>query len=483
MKHFIEINGVWIGSGGEGAAVKEVRRTASMGCGGELDPGGVSAAVLELTLFPGEETFLPGTRLRLYDSEKQLLGTFLIHAVQRKGGLLELTAYDFVSKLDVDVTDWLHGLSFPMPLSELAQGLAGHCGLTLRGNFPDYSVPAFTAIGLTGRQLMQWIAQACGCFCAADPEGALELRWLRDRGLDIGPSGDTFYYQGTLELSEYDCAPIDRLHIGLSDTDTGLSHPESGENTLSIRGNYLLTGDNGPLIRTLYDKLAGLSYTPCVLETNAALQPGDLFTVHGRTCVAMEVEYSGGRCRVSGTGSPNRSGSPAVGSRFDALNGRMLELQWQLQGVEVAMTEFQGTSKAVSKLSQDVDHVSAGVSALRQDQERSREELTALRLTSDALDLSISTVESDLHRSNETLQQMTERFRFDSDGLTISDSATGMSILLSQRQIRFSGTTVIRPNNLDTTNLTVGESLTVGDFVYIPRTNGNLSFRYVGGNQ
>jgi hypothetical protein len=58
-----------------------------------------------------------------------------------------------------------------------------------------------------------------------------------------------------------------------------------------------------------------------------------------------------------------------------------------------------------------------------------------------------------------------------------------MSILLSQRQIRFSGTTVIRPNNLDTTNLTVGESLTVGDFVYIPRTNGNLSFRYVGGNQ
>ena len=172
------------------------------------------------------------------------------------------------------------GCPSPLSLSELAQGLAGHCGLTLRGDFPDYSVPAFTAIGLTGRQLMQWIAQACGCFCAADPEGALELRWLRDRGLDIGPSGDTFYYQGTLELSEYDCAPIDRLHIGLSDTDTGLSHPESGENTLSIRGNYLLTGDNGPLIRTLYDKLAGLSYPHCVLETNAALQPGDLFTVH-----------------------------------------------------------------------------------------------------------------------------------------------------------------------------------------------------------
>ena len=44
----------------------------------------------------------------------------------------------------------------------------------------------------------------------------------------------------------------------------------------------------------------------------------------------------------------------------------------------------------------------------------------------------------------------------------------------------FSEGTVLTPSRMNTTSLHVDSRLDVGDFSYIPRTNGNLSFRYTG---
>ena len=80
-----------------------------------------------------------------------------------------------------------------------------------------------------------------------------------------------------------------------------------------------------------------------------------------------------------------------------------------------------------------------------------------------------------------------EHFRFAEDGLTIANSGTGMGIGVSEKRVVFTGgkdpTTVITPNAMETTNLTVGTRLDVGNFSLIPRTNGNLSLRYTGGTQ
>jgi len=75
-------------------------------------------------------------------------------------------------------------------------------------------------------------------------------------------------------------------------------------------------------------------------------------------------------------------------------------------------------------------------------------------------------------------------FRFGAEGLTISDTATGMGLAVSQSQVAFTGgadpTTVITPNAMVTTNLSVDNRLTLGTFTLLPRTNGNLSLRYIG---
>lgn len=101
--------------------------------------------------------------------------------------------------------------------------------------------------------------------------------------------------------------------------------------------------------------------------------------------------------------------------------------------------------------------------------------LSKLSLLADGLKLSIENLQTDI----------TEHFRFAEDGLTITNSGTGMGIGVSEQRVIFTGgsdpTTVIRPNDMETTNLTVKTRLDLGGFAWIPRTNSNLSLRWVGG--
>lgn len=101
--------------------------------------------------------------------------------------------------------------------------------------------------------------------------------------------------------------------------------------------------------------------------------------------------------------------------------------------------------------------------------------LSKLSLLADSLQLEVQDLQADI----------TKHFRFGADGLTISNSATGMGIGISEQRVIFTGgqdpTTVITPNAMETTNLTVGIRLDLGSFSWIPRTNNNLSLRWMGG--
>ena len=96
--------------------------------------------------------------------------------------------------------------------------------------------------------------------------------------------------------------------------------------------------------------------------------------------------------------------------------------------------------------------------------------MTQLRLTADG------------KADKEQVEELTEHFRFGSDGLTISNSVTGMGIGISEQQVAFHGgdspTTVITPNAMQTTNLHIDTRLDIGGFSLLPRSNHNLSLRY-----
>ena len=351
LKHLIVLpDGSEIFSGGNGAAVMGVKLTRSVNEGQQLRPGSACSAMLEATLLevePGRIT--AGDALTLYTVDdsgaRQQVGIFLAQQPERTGGhTLKLTAYDRLILLDRDMTGWLAGLTgWPYTLHTLAVMVCQACGLDLatqeipNGDFP---VEAFTAEGVTGRQIMMWIAEAACRFCRATPDGAAELAWYAPAAVTVGPSAvamaevtyadsalslrandaavtddvsvessyvtaaddgagnvtltlsDTLQqqrcFQGGLTLADFTVAPIEKVRLRQDEEDVGTLWPaDTAEalNTYTVTGNPLLAAGTAqtlqPVAQTLYEQLKDVTYTPGTLKLPAGqpIQPGSILEV------------------------------------------------------------------------------------------------------------------------------------------------------------------------------------------------------------
>ena len=176
------------------------------------------------------------------------------------------------------------------------------------------------------------------------------------------------------------------------------------------------------------------------------------------------------------------------------MAGRVTELQLGLQAVSSRMAEFSQAAAEISSLSQDVDHITAQVALLRTDETTLGKDLETLEKTaersfaelslrSDGLEVTVGKMEQTLDGKADAreLEALTEHFRFDDEGLTITDSRTGMGITVSEDAVLFTGgsaTTRITPVGMTTTDLQVENRLEMGNFAFLPRTSGNLSLRW-----
>ena len=183
-------------SGGEGSAVMSLELTESVSTGKELTPGAVCAAMAQLTLLDmGDLQIDAGDALTLYrvsqDGSRTCTGIFLAEKPQRNGKILTVTAYDRLILLDQDLTQWLRGLNgWPYTLQNFGQLICQTCGLTLaEGELPngDLLVQKFTSDGITGRQLLSWVAEAAGCFCRLNDQGQPEMGWYTPAPTTAGP--------------------------------------------------------------------------------------------------------------------------------------------------------------------------------------------------------------------------------------------------------------------------------------------------------
>lgn len=345
VKNLIELaDKTQIFSGSPGTAVMSVTLTRSVNVGTELSPGAVCAAMAEITVLDqGGIALNAGDEVTLYTVDEQgacqRLGVFIAQKPERRGALLKLTAYDRVIRLDRDLTGWLAALpAWPYTVSQLAQMVCGVCGVELaEGELPngDHAVQKFTADGVTGRQLMEWIGQVCCRFCRARADGILEFAWYtpaevavgaapllraqadwqegvlqlrlhepevtRDRGTltlncpDVQLTADgrgggvltlsdalarQYYYQGGLTLQDFVTAPIEKVQLRQSQSDLGTVYPDiAGEvNTFMLTGNPLLTALDArtlvPVAQTLYEQLKDVVYTPCTLKMPATPEVG-----------------------------------------------------------------------------------------------------------------------------------------------------------------------------------------------------------------
>ena len=416
-----------LSSGSAGMGIGSLTLTQTVNAGQELTLGSVCADMLEATIYDGGALQLAqGQEVTLYkiddtgDRTKQ--GIFILEKPTRAGkNSYKILAYDRMTHLDKDVTGWLSSLSgWPYQLRDFAQMVAKVCGLEMTGDFPDYTVEKFTAQGITGRRLMEWVGQLSGQFCKANPEGILEFRWY-------APAPETSLTVLSHTWADYTVAPIENVRLALTEADVGVCYPDTGKNTYCIVGNYLLAGKSQealrPIAQSLYDRLKTAEYTPCTVKALAELdlQPGHIAKLGDKTVYIMAKTQTGQLETLSSTGAYSRSCTTVRNeTTLRSLSGQVLEVRAELDGLQV---ENRKGEQEFAKLNLQVSGIAAEVSRQSAQQGNLTAQLTQLSQSATELSATVKTI------TEQGVSKVENEFGLTIDGSAVTIHRSGSEMI------------------------------------------------------
>ena len=301
-------------------------------------------------------------------------------------------AYDAVSKLDKDLSEWLYGLntdeSFPYSLKTFAQMVCSQCGLTFStASFlnDSYSVKAFYSDHITGRDLMGLVAELAGGYIRATTSGAIVISWYAaNSSVQIAPtasggaSGVTRipYFSGELTFEKYTTAQIQRVQIHGDEADIGAIYPTSATGvTYEVSNNILLTNSTQAELLTvaqnLYNRIHTFQYRPCTVKVprNSLLHAGEIINVvdaNGNTfsTIIMKLTFSPDGVSIESTGNESRDSTAGVASRkYENIFGKMLTVEMSVEGLKLEATALDGRMTLIEAT---VDGIGTKVEALEE---------------------------------------------------------------------------------------------------------------------
>lgn len=304
------------------------------------------------------------------------------------------------------------------------------------------------------------------------------------------------------------------LRVGIADVNNGLDYITDPE-AVALRGTILMPvyWDDVSNPDTLLKKARQYIQNACLAVTTITLSAVDLSRIdrtidsfkegdairvrskpHGLDAVFRLVEKPEDwlNCKNSGI-TLGRDISSLTGAASAISKRSQSDLQRVQQ--EITIDYKLNTSQAVyasevkteTLIQQTTTEILLRNSEIAKSAQDLQTRTTALEVAANGLTVSVSEIKEglDTKADRATVDEITEHFHFSQNGLTIFNTATGMGINVSERQVAFSGgtdpTTVITPTEMETTNLRIGKRVDVGDFAFIPRSNGNLSLRFMGG--
>ncbi len=329
-------DGTSISSGADQtSAIQSVTLTETVNSSEELTLGSACSAMLEVKLIsPAQELDISGGEdVELYQSENNgewvKVGVFRLEKpTYPTAGTIKLTGYDRISLLDKDLTEFIGGLAgWPYTVYDLAKAVCGACGLALKNTEllnGDMLVQKFSADGVTGRQVIQWIGEASGCFAHATPDGEIEMRRYVDSGTLVVPGS---CLKNGLSYENYTVEPVSDVQIRAANSENGYLWPDSaGENPYIITGNPLfqITSDTAERLNRVLTVIPK-NYRPCklILPASLKLTVGDRISVEGRNgntfdTLVMSKTISGHKMTLECTGGKTRGSSTAVNNRTPA---------------------------------------------------------------------------------------------------------------------------------------------------------------------
>ena len=368
-------SGTELKGGSPGSAVKSLTLHTAVNAGQEFTIGSAFSDYIEAEIWAdpgGSLQITAGDALTYYRQDdagnRTKVGVFYAEKPTRtKRNSYKVTAYDTMSKLDADLSGWLHAnqAQFPKTIWQLVQLACQRAGVTLASSsLPingSYSVQAFYADDLTCRQIISWAAEAAGCYAHMNADGKLQFLTYADKRSTAkitpdGASNSTAYYADSLSYEDYTVKAIEKVQIRQSDSDVGVIYPDSttATNTYAVQGNLLLTtGTEANLksvVQNLYNVLKNVTYTPCKVSvpSSSGLACGQIVHVkdaRGREfdTYLMSATISSGKASFESVGSASRESSSAVNSQsYKNLTGKMLEIKTSVDGLEVKASDLTG---------------------------------------------------------------------------------------------------------------------------------------------
>ena len=368
-------SGTELKGGSPGSAVKSLTLHTAVNAGQEFTIGSAFSDYIEAEIWAdpgGSLQITAGDALTYYRQDdagnRTKVGVFYAEKPTRtKRNSYKVTAYDTMSKLDVDFSGWLHAnqAQFPKTIWQLVQLACQRAGVALASSsLPingSYSVQAFYADDLTCRQIISWAAEAAGCYAHMNADGKLQFLTYTDKHSTAkitpdGASNSTAYYADSLSYEDYTVKAIEKVQIRQSDSDVGVIYPDSttATNTYAVQGNLLLTtGTEANLksvVQNLYNVLKNVTYTPCKVSvpSSSGLACGQIVHVkdaRGREfdTYLMSATISSGKASFESVGSASRESSSAVNSQsYKNLTGKMLEIKTSVDGLEVKASDLTG---------------------------------------------------------------------------------------------------------------------------------------------
>ena len=402
---------------GDGPKIQSATTKQIVNDGQELSIGSVCSAMFECAILNpgGELSIAAGDEITVYrvsGDTRRKVGLFTLEEpVRPSPNRYKITAYDRVSWLDKDLTDWLISLEgWPYTVEQLAMMVSHECGtgigteLLLNGS---YMVRRFSGSGITGRKIMQWIAEISASFCCANADGGITFERYRTTNTIVNPS-DTF----SVQLADYQTATIDRVQIRLSEDDIGVIYPDVEGVTYPITGNYLLTNSDPAALeavaQNIHNVIRGITYTPGTVTMlhNPDIRAGDIITVRDRngktaTMYAMSKTITVQKDILECTGSNSRESSTVMHEEsFKAVNAKMMEIRKDVSGLNLKVSEAETriednrayTAQKITEVTIAADGLASTVQQVQESVDGVASQISNIQQTADSISLKVSEI-------------------------------------------------------------------------------------------
>lgn len=102
--------------------------------------------------------------------------------------VINYVAYDRMNKFDKLADPWIATLTFPMNVGNMYHNLCTYCGVSYMAGdelpnmlFRSFAESPFLYEGMSCRDVLAWIAEACGCYAKIAANGKCRLTWFSNQ--------------------------------------------------------------------------------------------------------------------------------------------------------------------------------------------------------------------------------------------------------------------------------------------------------------